>query len=123
MCGKPGGLGVAKHQSGACPWRRGGEPEDGGRRPSLAVFSPLKQSKPCPTQERAEEADGGGARLLHGAGLLTGDCKVHGKDTRFTVSTLIRQSAGSGFPLAHRGGTGGAAATKCQPPWEETPAG
>lgn len=50
MCGKPGGLGVAKHQSGACPWRRGGEPEDGGRRPSLAVFSPLKQSKPCPTQ-------------------------------------------------------------------------
>lgn len=50
---------------------------------------------------------GGGATPLHR--LLICDLKVLSKDTRLIVSTIIRQSAGSGLPLAHGGGTGVAA--------------
>lgn len=52
-------------------------------RPSLAFFSPLRQSNPWPTQEGAKEADGSAykAPAQRLGSLLTCNLKMHSKST------------------------------------------
>lgn len=92
--GGPGALGVRVHAPG------GELKEDSLRKgePSLAFFSPLRQSNPCRTQEGAEEADGRGRKAppQRLTWLLICSLKMHGKGTGLGVSTLIRQSVGWG---------------------------